>query len=150
MGSLLGISRRTKAHGPMETLEAAEVTPASGVEGDVRGKPGRRQITVLPVEGWRVACAEAGADLPWTVRRANLLVEGINPAGCVGHRIVIGTLVLEITGETDPCSKMEAAHKGLMAALLPDWRGGVTCRVRTAGQVRPGDEVSLLPPLSAT
>lgn len=150
MGQLLDIARRTKAHGPMETLEAAEVTPAAGIAGDVRGKPGRRQVTVLPVAGWRAACADAGAELPWTVRRANLLVDGINPAGCVGHRIVIGTLVLEITGETDPCSWMEAAHKGLMAALLPDWRGGVTCRVRTAGHIQPGDEVLLLPPLPAT
>jgi MOSC domain-containing protein YiiM len=144
MGKVLGIARRASKHAPMETLDAVEITTASGVAGDTRGKPGRRQVTVLTVEGWRAACAELGVNLPWTYRRANLLVEGIAPADRAGQRIVIGDLVLEITGELDPCGRMDAQHAGLTAALVPDWRGGVTCRVLAGGAVSVGDGVALL------
>jgi MOSC domain-containing protein YiiM len=143
MGKVLGIARRAAKRAPMETLSSVEITKTSGVAGDTRGKPGRRQVTVLPIEGWRAACAELGADLPWTFRRANLLVEGIAPAERVGHRIVIGEVVLEVTGELDPCSRMDAQHPGLTVALMPQWRGGVTCRVLKGGAVSVGDAVAL-------
>ena len=35
---------------------------------------------------------------------------------------------LEVTGETDPCERMEEIQPGLFQALAPGWRGGVTCR----------------------
>ena len=55
----------------------------------------------------------------------------------------IGDLQLEITGETDPCARMEEQVSGLRQALTPDWRGGVTCRVRSSGRIAVGDAVSL-------
>jgi len=119
------------------------VDPASGVAGDFRGRPGRRQVTVLTVPGWNEACRELGRELPWTTRRANLLVDGIPLAESAGGQLVIGSLVLEITGELDPCSRMEEAGEGLRQALEPDWRGGVTCRVIAAGEIGVGDKVCL-------
>jgi len=56
---------------------------------------------------------------------------------------VIGSLVLEVTQETQPCQVMEAAHRGLRAALTPDWRGGVCCRVIQSGTIRVGDRVDV-------
>ena len=78
--------------------------------------------------------------LPWIVRRANLLVEGV-PTPHEGGHLVIGDLTLEVTEETRPCQVMEAAHSGLRAALKPAWRGGVCCRVVRSGRIRIGDEV---------
>jgi MOSC domain-containing protein YiiM len=82
--------------------------------------------------------------LPWTIRRANLLVEGVDLPRARGGLIRVGAVVLEVTDQTYPCARMEEAHPGLLKALAPDWRGGVTCRVREAGHVAIGAEVEVL------
>lgn len=151
-GRLIGIARRSRPRAPMETLEAAEVTVEAGVEGDYAGvrrgrSTGRRQVTVLTREGWQAACRELGAELAWPTRRANLLIEGLDLEEQTGKTLAIGALRLEITGELDPCERMEAQQAGLMAALNPAWRGGVTCRVLEGGAIRPGDPVRLLSPV---
>ena len=65
----------------MLELPRAEATGSGGVADDFRGRPGRRQVTVLRLEDWQAACAQAGRpELPWTTRRANLLVSGIDVA----------------------------------------------------------------------
>lgn len=142
-GKVLAIARRAKSRAPMETISAATVTVASGVDGDSRGKPDDRQVTVLTREAWEAACADLGSAPPWTTRRANILIEGLRVEGKVGRTIRIGDLELEITGETDPCNRMDEQVHGLRQALTPDWRGGVTCRVRHDGAIAVGDAVTL-------
>lgn len=129
----------------MHELDSAEVSAEAGVEGDARGKPGDRQVTVLAEEAWGAACAVLGQDLPWTLRRANLLVRGIDLKASVGARLRVGDALLEITEEADPCRVMDLQHEGLRAALEPDWRGGVCCRVVEGGVTNAGDPVSLEP-----
>lgn len=143
-GTLTGIAVRPGSGIPMQTLDNVEIAESSGLVGDHRRRRGKRQVTVLTREGWEAACRDVNAALPWTTRRANLLVAGLDLAEKVGARLQSGEVVLEITGETDPCDNMEAAHPGLMAALDPGWRGGVTCRVIRGGTVAVGDEVALL------
>lgn len=130
----------------MEELSEVFVGEKCGVEGDFRGKPGRRQVTVLARAGWSAACSESQCELPWIARRANLWVEGVEfDASKVGRVLRIGSLELEIIQETDPCERMDEAHPGLQAALKPHWRGGVCCRVRRGGHIHLGDEVSWIP-----
>ncbi|ACJ26872.1 MOSC [Shewanella piezotolerans WP3] len=130
MTKLVGIAYKTEKRGAMITTEHAAVTQKYGVENDIFGRPGKRQVTVMSAQQWQLACNEVDKNLPWFTRRANLLVDGLSfSAQDQGKQIVIGELVLQITGETDPCKKMEIAYPGLEKALLPDWRGGVTCRV---------------------
>jgi MOSC domain-containing protein YiiM len=112
------------------------------MEGDARGNKPGRQITVLFKEGWEAACAEAGAELPWLARRANLYVEGL-PVPKEGAKLAIGGILLEVVQETKPCWLMEATHKGLKSALTPEWRGGVCCRVLQGGTIRVGDAVGI-------
>lgn len=141
-GTLIGIARRAAPRVPMETLTASAIDRQNGVQGDCRGKPSKRQVTLLSREAWESACADVDADLPWTTRRANLLLEGFTfTAHDVGAHIHIGEVILEITRETDPCHRMDAQHAGLTQALTPDWRGGVCSRVRQDGIIRIGDEV---------
>ncbi|AJD50506.1 MOSC domain-containing protein YiiM [Thalassospira sp. MBR-102] len=140
--TLIGIARKARSRAPMETLDGVSVSLDFGVDGDYRGKLRKRQITVMTEEDWLAACGEIDRmDLPWTTRRANLLVRGVKLPQTPGTRIRIGELVLEITGETDPCNRMEAAAPGLEKALTPDWRGGVTCRAIEPGAIRVGDTV---------
>ena len=140
MGRLVGIARAAAKRAPLVEVGEGQVDTAGGLEGDVRGANPGRQVTVLFREGWDAACAELGVPLPWTTRRANLLVEGLVTPHA-GGRLAIGEMILEVTEETRPCQVMEAAHAGLRAALKPDWRGGVCCRVIRGGRIRVGDEV---------
>lgn len=142
MGKLAGVAWRERKRAPMQTLERAEISKATGVAHDFRGKPGPRQVTVLSAAAWRDACRELGEELPWTARRANLLVEGIDLPHSTGAIIGIGPVRLLVTGEIDPCSRMDEQHPGLTAALVPDWRGGVSCAVLEGGPVAVGDDVT--------
>jgi MOSC domain-containing protein YiiM len=147
-GTLLGIARHPFPRKPMETLEAVDVTVREGVHGDFRGslKPGRnkRQVTVMAIEGWRDALAELNTFVPWEQRRVNLLVEGMALEGINGARIIFSCgLVLEVTGECDPCSRMEEIAPGLKGVLLPHWRGGVTTRVIEEGRLSVGDTIRI-------
>ncbi|MDE0024454.1 MAG: MOSC domain-containing protein [Spirochaetaceae bacterium] len=138
---LLAIAVRHRSRGTMQELAEAEVTREGGVADDFRGRPGRRQVTVLSLDSWQAACRQAGRpELPWTTRRANLLVSGVDLAAAGVLRI--GEVELEVTGETAPCERMDEAFDGLRAALTPAWRGGVTCRVLRPGAVHPGAPVS--------
>jgi MOSC domain-containing protein YiiM len=148
MGRLLGIARHARPRGPMETLDQVEVTVGEGVRGDFRGalKPGRnkRQVTVMTAECWRNALADLGAHVPWEQRRVNLLVDGLTLAETTGARIIFSSgLTLQVTGECDPCSRMEEVAPGLKAVLMPHWRGGVTTRVIEGGPLMVGDEVRI-------
>jgi MOSC domain-containing protein YiiM len=132
----------------METLDHADVTVAEGVHGDFRGalKPGRnkRQVTVMAVEAWQDTLDALGAHVAWEQRRVNLLVQGLTLEGVTGARIVFASgVTLEVTGECDPCSRMEEVATGLKAALMPHWRGGVTTRVIEGGPLTLGDEVRI-------
>lgn len=142
-GTLLAIARKAKVRAPVESIEAGEITVDGGLTGDHRGKPGGRQVTVVSKQAWDAACRELGDDVPWTYRRANLLVDGIDLEKRAGQRLKIGEVELEITGETEPCPRMDEQHQGLTAALAPNWRGGVSCRVLTGGRVSVGDAVAL-------
>jgi len=144
-GRLSAIAIKLGSRQPMNELAEADVSEERGVADDFRGKPGERQVTVVSAEAWADACAALGRQVPWTTRRANLLVEGVSLAESAGRVLAIGALELEITGETLPCDRMDQQEPGLKLALAPEWRGGVTCRVRRAGRIEVGDPVSLKP-----
>lgn len=145
MGRLEGIARRDRKRAPMQTLDRADVSTETGVAKDFRGKPGDRQVTLVSAAAWRDACAQLGREIPWTARRANLLVDGLDFAGTIGSIISIGSVRLRVTGEVDPCSRMDEQFAGLTEALRPDWRGGVSCIVLEGGAVSLGDAVVLRP-----
>lgn len=144
MGRLVGIARREKKRAEMEILQDAEISEQTGVANDFRGKPGKRQVTMISAEAWAAACEELGRELPWTTRRANLLVEDVRLPQRTGDVIEVGRIRLLVTMEVDPCSRMEEQCEGLQAALMPQWRGGVACTVLKGGSVRLGDGVSVL------
>lgn len=146
IGRLVGIARRAARFAPMEEVASARISLAAGLEGDHKGiKFPNRQITVLSVEAWRDAAHDAGEpDLSWTTRRANLLVEGVHLPRAAGGVLRVGEVELEVTSQTVPCRRMDDAMPGLRKALHPDWRGGVTCRVRQAGLVKLHDPVEVL------
>ena len=142
---LVGIAIKEGTRKPMIELPRAEISTETGVEKDYRGKPGKRQVTVLSLSAWKQVCNQLKVDLEWTKRRANLLIDEIKLKNQTGARIRIGDAVLEITGETSPCDRMDEIYSGLKAALMPSWNGGVTCRVIRSGIVQVNDPVKFEP-----
>ncbi len=144
-GTLIGIATREKRRAPMQTHDEANITFGKGVGEDSRGVfRNHRQVTVLSSEVWLQVCAEMGIEMPWTTRRANLLIEGISLAHTTGKKIKIGSCILEITGELEPCNRMDEQFEGLTKTLTPDWRGGVTCRLLEEGIVHLNDKAELI------
>ena len=129
----------------MDELKCATITFENGVAEDSRGKfRNNRQVTVLAKECWDKACSELEIDMPWTTRRANLFIEGIELKGTAGSKLQIGDVTLEITGELDPCNRMDEQFEGLTNVLSKDWRGGVTCKILSEGLISTGDAVNLV------
>ncbi|MBN8807179.1 MAG: MOSC domain-containing protein [Sphingomonas sp.] len=131
----------------MELIDHATITFAGGVQGDFRGamkgKPYKRQVTLMEASDWATAQALVGHNIPWQERRANLLVEGLDLPQTAGARLRVGTALLEVTVETDPCERMEKLAEGLRAALTPDWRGGVCTKVVEEGAIAVGDTIRI-------
>jgi MOSC domain-containing protein YiiM len=132
----------------MQVVNEAEIRPNEGVVGDfrgaMRGKPYKRQVTLIERSDWEAAMAEVGADIPWQERRANLLVEALDLPQQSGVLLRIGAdVLLEVTRETDPCERMEALVPGLKAALMPDWRGGICTKVIAGGHIAVGDVIRI-------
>jgi MOSC domain-containing protein YiiM len=144
-GKLIGIAIKRKPRDPMELLEQVPITIERGLDGDVKGAIPDHQVTIVFKESWDAACAALGRDVPWTARRANLFVDGVSVPQSIGAKLRIGPVLLEVTEETEPCLIMEKQAAGLRAALVPDWRGGVTCRVLEGGRVTKGDGVEIIP-----
>lgn len=144
MSTLIDIAFRTTSKASMQTCDQANISLTKGVEQDFRGSAKNRQVTILSTVDWLQVCKEIDADLPWTIRRANLLVDKLTFSQAdVGKTLRIGDIELEITRETDPCSRMDDQHQGLKSALMSEWRGGVCCKVIKAGSLKVGDSVEL-------
>lgn len=140
-GKLIGIAWKKESYGDMIEVDHAFVSLLKGVADDFRGKPGNRQVTVLAREAYDHAFTDLGTNPDWKLRRANLLVEGLKLENSTGRKLKIGDVVLEITGETKPCYRMDEQLDGLKNALQPHWRGGVTCKVIAEGEIAQGDAV---------
>jgi MOSC domain-containing protein YiiM len=153
-GRLTWIGLRTARRGPVEVVDATEAVPGVGLVGDRRAATrspnpaGKRQVTLIQAEHLEVVAALLGRDGvdPVLVRR-NLVVAGVNLQALGKRRFRVGEVVLEGAGPCHPCSRMEedaALGAGGYQALRG--HGGIVARILTAGTLRIGDAVDLLPP----
>jgi len=150
-GRLAGIATRDRPRGEMlHGMNRVHASRAAGIAGDFRGALAarknsfRRQVSLIEAESWAMAMAELRLDLPWWVRRSNLLLQGIRLPRREKFILRIGGQCrLLITVECDPCSRMEEIAPGLEAALAPDWRGGFLAEVISDGDIAVGDEVRI-------
>ena len=145
-GKVLGMQRKEKVRGELESIERANVTVDKGIEGDVRGQMKNAQITLVSKEAWAAAMADLQPtrEVSWTDRRANIFVDGMEFNETTGARITLGDVELEVMSETDPCEMMNAAYPGLKDALLANWRGGCRTRVVKGGTIKLGDTITMV------
>ena len=147
-GTLVGIARRDQRRAPMECVERGFISLREGLVGDHKGpKFPERAITVLAEEDWAAALSDLSTPyrrLEWWHRRANLLIRGLRLPRAIGAELQIGEAHLRVTRPTTPCRRMDEVAPGLLKALTPNWRGGLTCKVVGGGQIALGDSVILL------
>lgn len=130
----------------MIEVSESTISVESGLENDYRGATSvKRQITLLAKEDWESACKSFDKTIDWKVRRVNLYIEGIELKQSAAKKLKLGKeVILEITGETKPCFRMDEQVNGLTLALMKDWKGGVCCTVIRGGKIQVGDDVQIL------
>lgn len=141
-GKLEAIWLKPMRRRPMKPVEAATLLANRGIVGNAN-QNGRRQVTIISLEQWRAAEASLGTPADPALRRANLMVSGIDLAKTRGKLLMIGSCTIEVWGETRPCRTMDEGLPGLQEALRPDWGGGVFGIIVKGGVIHVGDPVEL-------
>ncbi len=143
-GRVLDLAVRTAVRAEPEQRPRLKLAPSSGVADD-HTTGSRRQLTILAEPQWQTICDQLGRDLPWTIRRANVLVSDIEfGPEWSGKRLRIGAAVVLVHGQVTPCFRMEEQVTGLHDLMVPDWRGGIHCEVLDEGEIAVGDLLEML------
>ena len=141
---------------PKRPVGSARVTTL-GVEGDrqadVTGHGGpNRAVSLLGIEAIRRVASEGHPIAPGTTGE-NLTTEGFDVSTLpLGTRLAIGDqLVLELSAATTPCSTIRHSFTGerygrLSVVTHPD-DSRMYARVVNEGTIRPGDPISVSPPV---
>lgn len=141
-GVLRAIAWRPLEGVSMKEIEKCTVLAKRGLDLENR-KHGKREVTLLSAQSWKETCEAIDKEIPWTIRRANFLIDGMDLAATIGKTILIGPVRVHIYGQTKPCNLMDEQCEGLRAALRSDCRGGVYGQVVNDGEVQIGDPVSI-------
>ena len=97
MSTIKAIAIRNRPRIAMQSIDSAQISVDHGILGDFRGSQKDRQITILSESDWQNACQQLDTELPWTTRRANLLVDGIEfDETCIGRKLRIGVVELVV------------------------------------------------------
>ena len=129
---------------PVQVVETITVSEKKGIVGDhYSGQSGNRHVTLIQAEHIPAIAAFASRDtLDPALLRRNIVVSGLNLLALKDKQIQLGDVVLQITGQCHPCSKMETAlGQGGYNAMRG--HGGMTAKVINGGVIRVGDAVSV-------
>jgi len=140
MGRLVGIWIKRVHRGPMDAADAAELVAGRGLRGDAT-QGGRRQVTIMSLDRWQALTSHLPGPPTPAIRRANLMVEGIDLDFSRERVLRIGDARVRIFGETRPCHQMDEACPGLQDALSPPWGGGAFGEVIEGGVIAVGSPV---------
>jgi MOSC domain-containing protein YiiM len=124
--------------GPMDAVQQAELQVGKGLVGNAN-QGGRRQVTLLDAAAWERVMQELGASLDPSVRRANILLRGVDLANSRRRVLRLGDCRIRIFNETKPCERMDETLPGLLDALYPNWLAGAFGEVIEGGMVQVGD-----------
>ena len=130
---------------PVQVVETITISEKKGIVGDhYSGQSGNRHVTLIQAEHLPVVAALTGRDtLDPALLRRNIVVSGLNLLALKDKQIKLGDVVLQITGQCHPCSKMETAlGPGGYNAMRG--HGGMTAKVIKGGVITNGDTVNVI------
>ncbi|TVT43243.1 MOSC domain-containing protein [Hymenobacter setariae] len=151
-GRLEWIGLRPARRAELLAVPEAEVLTDQRLAGDhASPKPGgKRQLTIIQHEHLGAVAGYLGLPepvAPGRLRR-NLVVSGLNLLALKGRQIQIGEeVLLDITGECHPCSRMEE-ELGPGGYNAMRGHGGLTAHIAQGGIIRVGDAVRVVVPPS--
>ena len=146
-GRLEWIGQRPVRRQPPVPVAEAELLTDSHLLGDhARPKAGgKRQLTLIQHEHLAAVASYLGLNAPMDPGRLrrNLVVSGLNLLALKNRRIRIGEeVILDITGECHPCSRMEE-ELGPGGYNAMRGHGGLTAHIAQGGIIRVGDVVQV-------
>ena len=141
MGKIEQIWVKRFHRGPMDPVTHGMLVAEQGVL-DSADQGGRRQVTLLSRERWDLATQSMGLRVDPILRRANVLVTGIDLENTRTKILLLGQCRLRIRGETRPCERMDEAVPGLQNALDAHWGGGAFAEIIRGGEITVGDNVT--------
>lgn len=148
VGRLEWIGLRPERRTELVAVPEADVLTDKRLAGDHAGiKPvGKRQITLIQHEHLAAVAGFLGLPAPVDPGRLrrNLVVSGLNLLALKGRQIQIGEeVLLDITGECHPCSRMEE-ELGPGGYNAMRGHGGLTAHIAQGGLIRVGDAVRVV------
>ncbi|MBH8567639.1 MOSC domain-containing protein [Microvirga sp. STS02] len=147
-GTLEWIGHRPVRREPLVSVPEAELKTDSHMLGDhARPKTGgKRQVTLIQQEHLAAVAGYLGLNAPLDPARLrrNLVVRGLNLLALKNRQIRIGEdVILDITGECHPCSRMEE-ELGPGGYNAMRGHGGLTAHIAQGGIIRVGDVVRVV------
>ncbi|RIV25522.1 MOSC domain-containing protein [Fibrisoma montanum] len=151
-GRIEWVGIRPERRGAVTAVDEVTVSDNDGLAGDhYSGRSGNRHVTLIQAEHLPAIAAYVGRTQvdPAELRR-NLVVSGLNLLALKDHYLQIGDdVVLQVTGQCHPCSRMEE-NLGPGGYNAVRGHGGLTARVIHGGTIRVGDAVRVEPGGAAT
>ncbi|MQG22447.1 MAG: hypothetical protein FI688_03115 [SAR202 cluster bacterium] len=126
---------------PMDQVDKIELITGQGIVGDrhlrTDGTRSKRQILLMDIETL-IEFGLSERDI-----KENITVQGIDFSLIkLGNTVRIGMdVVLEITGDCEPCSRMDELRSGLKNAI--DGRRGMLAYVKSGGTISSGDSITV-------
>lgn len=120
----------------MQSVPVAQAVADFGLEGDRHARRGHhRQVLLIENETLNALSLQPG------MVKENITTQGIDLMSLApGQRLRLGPdVVLEISGECEPCERMNEIRPGLRQELRG--RRGMNSRVITGGSIRVGDPI---------
>ena len=142
-GSIVNLHIARVKGTPSDPVDSARAVSAEGLEGDRSRNPRNlRQVLVMDKETLDRYGLEPGQV------KENITVTGMDLSQATqGHVFFIGSsdnhVTLEVTGDCEPCQKMDALIPGLQKEIFG--RRGILTVVLQGGEISIGDPIRLEP-----
>ena len=148
-GKIFSINQSKKKGAVKTSIEKARLIEDFGLEGDVHGGPGIKQLSLLAIESIKKQseCPKArkkGVSLGPGDFAENITTEGLDLANLkIGNRLKIGTaIILEISKISKECHKYCAIYYKIGDCIMP--REGIFAKVVKGGEIIAGDEIEVI------
>ena len=141
-GKITSLRLCVGSRAPMHEVSSANLITGQGIQGDRHlkkdGSRSKRQVLLMDEETLKDFNLAAGEI------RENITVSGINLTQFTdGERLSLGSsVILKITGECEPCSRMDEIRPGLQSLL--DGKRGMLAYVESGGEIKIGYGISSL------
>ena len=143
MGKILAICISKEKGTQKEPIESATLVEDWGIKEDAHAGKWHRQVSLLSFEKIEEFRAK-GADVDFGAFGENLVVEGFDLRTIpVGTRFQVGDAILELTQIGNECHSHCAIYHAVGDCIMP--REGVFTKVLKGGEIKPGDEITMLP-----